>query len=101
MPAFIRLGEIPTFFSLSEEKQKDGKRSFAESFFGTAAVAEVSEQVQGATVFVGICPNSFVPYCFPLASLVTHENEDLELCAHQRQVKVWALRCFSLSTLSG
>lgn len=54
VPAFFQLGELPIFFS-SEKKQKDGKGSFAESFIGTTAVAEVSEQVQGATVFVGIC----------------------------------------------
>lgn len=32
-----------------------GRGVFAESFIITTAVAEVSEQIQGAIVFVGIC----------------------------------------------
>ena len=46
------------FFPLSGKKQKDGKRSFAESCIGIAAVAEVSEQAvkyRRAVAFVGIC----------------------------------------------
>jgi len=39
----FQLGKIRVFFSLSGKKLKDGKKSVAESFIGTTAVAEVSE----------------------------------------------------------
>lgn len=85
--ASVTLSAVRTFYVflvIRKKKQKDGKD--AESFISSAAADEVSEQTEVPESCRRRSCNLLLTHLIhvaflPCASLVTCENEDLELCA--------------------
>lgn len=69
----FQLGELFRFLLLSGKKQKGGKRSFAESFTGITAVAEVSEQVVKYLERHRLCWDLLLTHLTHVAFLVLHQ----------------------------